>query len=324
MQVMEIQSEPAKEESKKKKVAKKESKEKSESKSEKKVVKEESKKSKSKEPVKKDKVAKKDEKTTKEGKKTKKLEKHLPALEDGEGFDGRRPIVEPLRVGEKAVYRISYFAVEAGRFTMEIKPFVKVNDQKAYHFHFTGRTSSVFSLFYAVDDSADAYLDYEKRIPYSYEIHVKESKQVREVRSYFDWKTMTAETWDKKLKKGEKKPQKEHYKWKILPYSQNVFTVAFYLRHFQLDVGKKLAVRVAHEGKNLIMRAKVLRKERLKTTAGTFDTVVVRPRFEIDGMFKQVGEISIWLTDDDRKHILRIESKIKIGTIVAAIHELHP
>jgi hypothetical protein len=44
--------------------------------------------------------------------------------------------------------------------------------------------------------------------------------------------------------------------------------------------------------------------------------VVVKPEFEVDGVFKPVGDIFFWLTDDDRKLIVRIESEIKIGTLV--------
>lgn len=269
---------------------------------------------------------KKPEKITEEKQapeKKKLLKKHLPALEDSDGFDGRRPVVDPLRVGEKAIYSISYFAVEAGRLSLEVRPFVKVNGKKSWHFFYRGKSSSVFSLFYAVDDTAESFLDYEQLIPYSYSIHVKESKQVKEVRSYFDWKKYEGYTWDKTLKKG-KKLKKEEHKWKIRPYSQNVFTAIFYLRHFSLDVGKDLAIYVGHEGKNLIMRAKVVRKEVLRTAIGKRKAIVVKPEFEVDGMFKKVGDISVWLSDDDRKHVLRIESKIKIGTIVAAIEELKP
>lgn len=247
----------------------------------------------------------------------------LPLIEDTEGFQGRRPLIEPLRVGEKTVYSVSYFAVEAGRFTIEVKPFKKVNGKKSWHFHYSGKTSSVFSLFYALDDKADAYWDYDQLIPYSYSIDVKESKQVRTVRALFDWEKKKGFTWDKKLKKGEKLKIK-NYEWELKDFSQSVFTVAFYLRHFQLKVGKKLSIPVAHEGKNLVMKAVVDREETIRTSVGKFKAVVIKPTFEIDGIFKQVGDISIWLSSDERKRILRIESKIKIGTIVAAVEEIEP
>ena len=155
----------------------------------------------------------------------------------------------------------------------------------------------------------------------SYEIHVKESKQVKETKSYFDWKKKKAYLFEKKKAPGQSL-QSTKMEWDVLPWSQNVFSVGFYLRTFQLKVGKTLKVRVGHEGKNLVMSAKVLRTEWLDTPAGRFKTFVIRPTFEVDGLFKPTGDNLLWVTADERKFILRIESKIRIGTIVAMVESL--
>ena len=83
-----------------------------------------------------------------------------------------------------------------------------------------------------------------------------------------------------------------------------------------------ISFRVADSGKNLTFRGEVLRKEKLVTDAGTFNTVVVQPKFELEGTFKQVGDIFIWLTDDERKFPIRIDAKIKIGTLVLKLKKL--
>ena len=40
-------------------------------------------------------------------------------------------------------------------------------------------------------------------------------------------------------------------------------------------------------------------------------------------MFKPVGDIFFWLTDDEQKLIVKIEAKIKIGTLVLEADEVH-
>jgi hypothetical protein len=244
-----------------------------------------------------------------------------PEMEDDEGFNGRRPLVDPYRVGEKITFDVSYFNVTAGVMTLEVKPFVTVNGQRAYHFELNGNTSSFFSKIYEVQDKAVTYLSYDELVPLSLSISIKESKQLGETRTFFDWKTMKASYWQKKIvkDKGERSKQID---WEIKPYSQNVISAAYYLRNFQLKPGKKLAFRVADEGKNIVFTAEVLRKEKLETPAGTLDTVVVKPQVTADGAFKPIGDILIWLTDDDRKFIVRLESKIKIGTIVAKLKSI--
>jgi hypothetical protein len=52
------------------------------------------------------------------------------------------------------------------------------------------------------------------------------------------------------------------------------------------------------------------------------NTIKIKPEIEIDGIFKPIGDVFFWLTDDDRKMLVRIESKIKIGTITASLVDI--
>ncbi len=243
--------------------------------------------------------------------------KHEPDLEDGEGFDGRRPLKDPYRVGEKVTLEMSFFGVAAGLMTLETREFKEVNGRKAYHFVMTGKSSTLFSQFYAVDDWSETFVDFETMTPFSYSLHVKESKQLREVRSYFDWDKMMGFLWDKKVTKDGAEEKK--YEWAIQKYVQNAFSAPFYLRSFLMEPGKKLAIRVGHEGKNMVVTGEVLRREVLNTEIGNIKTLVMKPKIEIDGALQPVGDIFFWFTDDDRRQFVRIESKIRIGTIVGQV-----
>lgn len=268
-------------------------------------------------------------KSLKQSKKSKKVEgkaavsvtSHQPSLEDAEGFTGRRPNVDPFRVGEKVTFNISYFKVVAGELTLQVMPFVEVNGVKSYHFRIHIKSNDFFSKIYAVDDVADTYVDYEQLRPFSHTIDVKEAKQLASIRSVYDWQTGKGSYWHKKITK-DKGEEKKEFSWDLAPYSQNVVSAIFYLRNFTLRDKKKVAFNMADEDKNLIFRGEVVRKEQLDTDAGEFNTVVVKPQFEVDGLFKPVGDILIWMTDDDRKLIVRIESKIRIGTLVAKLKSI--
>jgi hypothetical protein len=206
--------------------------------------------------------------------------------------------------------------VVAGDLTLETRPFVEVNGRRSYRFLGTAKSTSVFAMFYAVDDWFETFVDYETLIPSSYALHVKESKQLREARTLFDWSKKKAFFWDKKIN-AEKQLEEKKQEWDLVPYSQNIFTSLFYLRTFQLVPGKKIAFYLAHEKENLYVTSEVLRRERITTPAGSFNTVVIKPKIQLNGHFKPVGDIFFWMTDDDRKLVVRFESKIKIGSIVA-------
>lgn len=244
-----------------------------------------------------------------------------PELESDVGFDGRRPLKDPFRVGEKVVHQVHYFAVSAGQLTIEVKPFAQVNGRKSYHFGVGAKTSRWYSGIYSVDDKVSVLMDFETLVPTVYQLAVRETGQVKESRMLFqDGK---ATFWERKVteKNGEEENKKE---WEILDYSQNVFSAAFYLRVFDWQVGQENAFRVADDGENLIFRGKAIRRERISTDAGDFNAIVIQPQIELKGKFKPVGDIFIWLSDDDRKFILKIESKIKIGTLVSEVIELKP
>lgn len=263
-------------------------------------------------------VAKKEE-----SKKVTKLKKKQPSLEDAEGFDGRRPIVDPFRPGENVTIKLTYFNMVAGEMTISVLPFKEVNGRKSYHFQISGKSNSFFSSIYAVDDKAETFLDYETMLPYNMAVDVKETKQLRTVRSYFDWKKMKAFFWEKKITKKNGVEEK-NLEWDIEPYAQNLFSSIFYLRAFTLTPGKTIQFRVADNKKNMVIKGHVLRRETIKTDIGELKTVVVRPEVQIDGIFKPMGEVFFWLTDDDRKFIVRIESKIKIGTIIGNLKQIDP
>ncbi|MGE4132504.1 MAG: DUF3108 domain-containing protein [Bdellovibrionales bacterium] len=250
-----------------------------------------------------------------------KMEKRKPELEDSVGFEGRRPIKDPFRVGEKVEFDVSYFNIVAGSMGVEVKPFAEVNGQKAYHFEVTARTNSFFSRVYKVEDRAVTYLDYENLVPLNLQISIKESKQLAETRTFFDWEKMKGSYWQKRITE-DKGEQNKKIEWDLLPYSQNVISAAYYMRVFQWEVGKKFAFRVADEGKNIIFKGEVLRREELDTPVGKIKTIVVKPVVTVDGAFKPVGDMLMWMTDDDRKILVRMEAKIKIGTIVAKLKSL--
>jgi hypothetical protein len=259
---------------------------------------------------------------TKQGKSAT-LERHQPDVEDGEGFIGRRPVVDPFRVGEKVTLAISYFNMTAGFIDLEVAPFVEVNGKRSYSFKITARSNSFFNTFYSVDDAAQTYVDYNTLLPVNFTIMVKESKQVADIRSFFDFKKLKGNYWSKRVHKDKGERIKE-LEWNIKPFSQNVISAIYYLRTFQLSPGKKLGFRVADEGKNIMFTGDVLRREEISTDLGKLKTIVVKPTIEVEGVFKPVGDIFLWLTDDDRKLLVRLESKIKIGTLVGKIKAIQP
>lgn len=247
--------------------------------------------------------------------------KREPDIEDAEGFIGRRPVLDPFRVGEEVVHDVNYFKVSAGQLFLKVEPFVEVNGKKAYTFTTAVKSSSMFDTFYSADDKAVTYVDYFDLVPHVFTLAVKETGQLRDAKGLNDLQKNMATYWEKKFTKKNGQEERK-LEWEVLPYSQNVYSAAYYMRLFKWEVGKEYAFRVADQGENLVFRGKAIRKEKLETEIGSFDTIVIKPEITVKGVFRPIGDIFFWLSDDDRKFVLRIESNIKIGTIVSEVVSL--
>ncbi len=227
----------------------------------------------------------------------------------------------PFKVGEEVVLSASYFGVEAGKIAIGVDDFKKLDDKKQFHFYAFGKTSSIFSMFYRLQNKLESLWDPQIKKPQSLAFDVSETKQKFKARVYFNWTQKTGEYleegWSKK--KGDYKVKKN---WKLQENAQDVVSAAFYVRTLPLDVGKDYKVSVMEEDKLIDVFFKVDRKEVLKTKIGKLNSLVLKPRFFTEGKFKQVGDISVWLTDDEYRQVVRIESKIKVGTVVAKLHSL--
>ncbi len=60
----------------------------------------------------------------------------------------------------------------------------------------------------------------------------------------------------------------------------------------------------------------MLRRERVKVPAGEFSTIVVRPIIKTRGIFSKGGEAEVYLTDDDRRLLVLLRSKLKVGSVI--------
>lgn len=69
-------------------------------------------------------------------------------------------------------------------------------------------------------------------------------------------------------------------------------------------------------------KVRVMEKERVKTPAGTFDTIRIAPEIEgLGGVFKKSpgATLFIWLTDDEWRRPVMMRSKVSVGSFTARL-----
>lgn len=94
----------------------------------------------------------------------------------------------------------------------------------------------------------------------------------------------------------------------------------YYLRSRPIEVGETLYIDVFDSDKFFRTEVSVLGKERIKLSKDDeVDTVKVRPVIKSEGLFQKSGDVLIWLTDDDSKTPVKIETRVPIGKVVAVL-----
>jgi hypothetical protein len=95
-------------------------------------------------------------------------------------------------------------------------------------------------------------------------------------------------------------------------------SVIYQLRMRDLTPGKVYDFELIADGKLYTVHARIVRREKVQTPAGTFNCVRVEPQM-IAGGEEREERLFLWYTDDDRKIPVRIRTEIKVGAITATL-----
>lgn len=236
-------------------------------------------------------------------------------------FPVRRPEKPAIWIGEKQVYDVSYFGISAGDFVVRVLPFKAVSDRKVYHVEGTAVSSKVFSLFYRLNDLVETFIDYEGLFTHRFHILLDETKQARDALELNDSEKGQTFYWNRWQRKNQPYIETKEY-FPVKPFSQDSLSALYYLRSLPLPDGAVVTFPVINEGKSWDAVITVLRREMVDSPMGKVRAIVLRPEAKYQGILKKQGEQYLWLTDDDRKFLVRLEAKVKIGTVVAKLKEV--
>jgi hypothetical protein len=225
-------------------------------------------------------------------------------------FQGRRVHNVAFKVGERLVFDISYGFVTAGEALMAVTRIDSVRGRAAYRIEFSVNSLPSFSWIYKVEDRYLTFIDTEWLAPLRFEQHIREGSYRRDFVAEFDQVRRLAKTTE-----GE---------YPIPPFVHDIMSAFYYTRTLDLkDVqkGDSFTMYNFYKDTSHELVVRVLGRQELEVSAGTFRTVVVEPLVREGGLFKAEGRIVIWLTDDDRKLPIRVNTKVVIGSIDTELRE---
>jgi hypothetical protein len=227
----------------------------------------------------------------------------------------------PFEIGEKLSYDIRYVGVTAGTFEVMVQSLKQIDSRQVYYLLGKAKTLPFFNMIYRVDDTIESFYDYQGMYSHRFTMDLDESKQNRKVIELYDYDKKVSYYWNRidHVDKGFSEQREERA---IQPWSQDLLSALYYLRVATLptDPGPEFRFPVIVDGKPWESVVKFSKKG--KTYANGKDTaanIYTMENFE-GGVLKN-KENTIWISDDDKRYILRVEAKVKVGSFAVALEK---
>lgn len=208
------------------------------------------------------------------------------------------PFRVPFKPGEKLSYAAKVNFMNAGSATMSVEGIETIRGRPTYHtiFNVKGRV-----LFFHVDDHYESWFDTTTLVSLHHVQHIDETRnKLDKTYDFYPERRVY-------VRNGEEKPSVAE------PLDEGSFI--YFMRSVPLEVGKTYSFnRYYQPDKNPVI-IKVDRRERIKVPAGEFDAIVVKPVIKSKGLFGEHGQAEVWFSDDSARTLLRLKSKLPVGTL---------
>lgn len=216
--------------------------------------------------------------------------------------------------GEEIVYKIYYnwnfVWLAAGEVTFKVKDL-----GNRYHLSAHGRTYKSYEWFFTVRDYYDTYIDKETLLPYI---------SIRNVREG-GYRLYDAVTFDPNRNvaisnRGKTREEAKPTEYSVDNCMHDILSIIYYTRNIDfnhLNAGAQLPIKIFMDKETWPLKVKYKGKEKEKKIKGQgkFRTHKFSPEVIVGEVFKEDSQMSVWVSDDQNKIPLLIESPVSVGSV---------
>lgn len=182
-----------------------------------------------------------------------------------------------------------------------------------YAIHVRVTDYGLFKLFYPVDDTFTTYVKGDLKLPILYEVFQKEGRGS---------KTKRLTRYDQQaLQVTYRKNEQPEEVFSLLGTVYNEFSAFFITRALRLVKDAEKIIPAFVDKKRHEVAVQLLSREPRKSIFGEVPTLKVKPVMSFKGLYDKDGDTVFWLTDDECRIPVEIESKILIGFLSAELVE---
>lgn len=215
--------------------------------------------------------------------------------------------------GEKLTYKVKYnlyinvpIAQIEFRFNDELKKF---NGQECLHFSAVGQTYKFYDNFFPVRDYFNAYVDPKTFKPQLFTRNVSEGDYKKE-----DFTVFVHNDNYVKNRKGVKY-EIPNDTWDIL----SVWYLARTFDYSKMAIGDSVKMHTFIDDETFPIGLQYAGKEWVKTDLGNIECHIIKPLLIAGEIFKTESDMTLWVSADENKIPVIIESGISVGKVRAEL-----
>lgn len=217
-----------------------------------------------------------------------------------------RPV--PFAAGEKLEYDVRFGSLKVGSGSMTVEGQEAVRGRQAWHtvFRITGGIP-----LYRVNDRFESWFDTLTLASLRFHQEVDEGSYERSRRfEIFPERAVFRQNG------GDEQPSVAQ------PLDDGSFL--YFVRTLPLTVGATYELPRYFKPEGNPVRIRVLRRDTVTVPAGRFATVVLQPTFQTRGIFSQNGHAEVWISDDPRRLMVQLKSKLSFGSLNLYLRSVTP
>ncbi|MEO5511246.1 MAG: DUF3108 domain-containing protein [Longimicrobiales bacterium] len=223
----------------------------------------------------------------------------------------------PFGPGERGSYKVTFGGIGVGKGVVEVAGVDTIRGIPAYHFVLKINGGIPFAH---VNDVQESWMDVSRLTSLRFHQNLSQVKYKRDLT--FDM-FPTESIWKSVNHRAD--PEDRN---KSGPLASNVplddISFMYWVRTIPLEVGKTYTFNRYFKAEGNPVVVKVLRRESVKVPAGTYNTIVLKPIIKTKGLFSEGGEAELYFSDDSRRMLVMLTSKLSIGSLKLYLEKYTP
>ncbi len=222
-----------------------------------------------------------------------------------------------FQAGEKLVYKVYYnwqfIWIPAGEVSFEI-----FETDSTYQMLTLGSTYSSYDPFFKVRDRFESTIDKETMLPKTFVRDIAEGNYMRYDSVVFDQINQTATEYI-----GKHKSKIKRLDFSFESCVQDMVSIMYYLRNIDdqyIKQNNALPISVFFDKELFNLNVNVLARDEIKVKGlGTQEVIHISPQLVTGDVFKEGNEMNIYVSANQSKVPLLIESAVSVGSVKAIL-----